>query len=43
MDGRSAASGLRFPEVIGLKQETIQHTFVVPRGEVTADFQTGQD
>jgi len=23
--------GLRFPEVIGFKQETIQHTFVVPR------------
>ena len=24
--------GLRFPEVIGFQQETIQHTFVVPRG-----------
>src|SRR5262245_24934871 len=24
-------SGLRFPEVIGFQQETIQHTFVVPR------------
>jgi hypothetical protein len=23
--------GLRFPEVIGFQQETIQHTFVVPR------------
>jgi len=22
--------GLRFPEVIGFQQETIQHTFVVP-------------
>ena len=24
--------GLRFPEVIGFQQETIQHTFVVPPG-----------
>ena len=24
-------SGSRFPEVIGFQQETIQHTFVVPR------------
>jgi uncharacterized protein (TIGR03032 family) len=23
--------GLRFPEVIGFQQETIQHTFIVPR------------
>ena len=22
--------GLRFPEVIGFQQETIQHTFIVP-------------
>ena len=25
-------AGLRFPEVIGFQQETIQHTFVIPRG-----------
>jgi Domain of unknown function (DUF4915) len=24
--------GLRFPELIGFQQETIQHTFVVPPG-----------
>jgi uncharacterized protein (TIGR03032 family) len=24
--------GLRFPEVIGFQQETIQHTFIVPPG-----------
>jgi hypothetical protein len=24
--------GLRFPEVLGFQQETIQHTFVVPPG-----------
>jgi uncharacterized protein (TIGR03032 family) len=27
--------GLRFPEVIGFQRETIQHTFVVPRGPPT--------
>jgi uncharacterized protein (TIGR03032 family) len=28
--------GLRFPEVIGFQQETIQHTFVVPRVQPTS-------
>ncbi len=32
--------GLRFPEVIGFQQETIQHTFIVPPGIPTPD-QTG--
>ena len=26
-------AGLRFPEVIGFQQETIQHTFVIPPEE----------
>jgi hypothetical protein len=26
-------AGLRFPEVIGFQQETIQHTFIVPTGK----------
>jgi hypothetical protein len=26
-------SGLRFPEVVGFQQETIQHTFIVPPGQ----------
>jgi hypothetical protein len=25
-------AGTRFPEVIGFQQETLQHTFIVPRG-----------
>src|SRR5262245_43969704 len=29
--------GLRFPEVIGFQQETIQHTFVVPRESPAPD------
>jgi uncharacterized protein (TIGR03032 family) len=30
-------TGLRFPEVIGFQQETIQHTFVVPRESPAPD------
>jgi hypothetical protein len=26
-----ALAGLRFPEVVGLQKEAINHTFVVPR------------
>jgi hypothetical protein len=29
--------GLRFPEVIGFQQETIQHTFVVPPAQPSPD------
>jgi hypothetical protein len=29
--------GVRFPEVIGFQKDTIQHTFVVPRGDGSPD------
>ena len=34
--------GLRFPEVIGFQQETIQHTFVVPPGRGGEGTGTGE-